>query len=434
MGQAAWVSSVLLCGFSSTGTAEDLVTVAEELIRRGHRVTVVAGERAEAAYASLAVSFVPVPEAALPVSRLQRPPFRERVREVFNHVRTVYVEPAAEQSRVVQQVLVDARIDVVLTDGLFFGAAVLAYLPRDSRPVVVDLGMFPLSVPDPSVPPYGFGIPPIDSLARRIQAFALEVAAARPYLQLTRAFSAMVERLTGIRPKGDIRDATGIADVWAQLTVECLEYPRTAMPANVRFLGPLRPPAYGTPPTWWDPSDPRQVVAVLSDTEADVADLVLPTLEAFCRDDVVVVVCGVDRIEVAARRPDLLRASVRFEASMPWEYLRRDRTVVVSTGDYVHTQYALQHGLPVVAAGTFGHQVETAARIAWAGAGIDLRTRRPSAHTIREAVIGIREDRAVLAVLARVASQLARRSAEASLGDLVDELTSSTPRTRLLPL
>ena len=165
-------------------------------------------------------------------------------------------------------------------------------------------------------------------------------------------------------------------------------------------------------------------MAVLNDTSADVADLVLPSLCAFADDDVDIVVAGVGRAEVEARSGALLRPSVRFERTMPWEYLRRERTVVLSTGDYVHTQYALRRGIPVVAAGTLGHQVETAARVAWSGLGIDLRTRRPDPLAIRHAVLRIREDGSILAALARVASQFATHDAEAALADVVDEVAA----------
>ena len=417
------MSSILLCGFVSTGTAEDLVLVAEVLLARGHRVSVVSGSAAEEAFAGLDVQFTAVPESGLPVSREGRPPFWQRVREVFDHVRIVYVEPAPQQWQVVRRVIVDAEVDLVMTDGLFFGASMLAYLPRSERPVVVDLGMFPLSVPDAAVPPYGFGIPPIDSLAQRMQSFGLELAAARPYLQLTRAFTTMVERLTGVRPRGDIRTASSSADVWAQLTVERFEYPRAQMPGNIRFLGALRPGPYGRAPEWWNPSDDRLVVAVLSDTEADVADLVLPTIRAFAGEDVVVVICGASKSQVAERLDGPIPATVQFEDRMPWEYFNRVRTVAISTGDYIHTQYALMHGIPVVAAGTFGHQVETAARVGWAGVGIDLRTRRPDPDTIRTAVARIRADSSIHAALARIAAQIAGSSTEAALADLVDELT-----------
>jgi UDP:flavonoid glycosyltransferase YjiC (YdhE family) len=418
------MSSVLLCGFASTGTAEDLAPLAEVLLQRGHRVTVLAGEAARQAFAGLAATFVPADEPDLPVARLGRVPFLDRVSEVFEHVRTVYVDPAPQQWELVRRTIVSEAVDVVMTDGLFFGAALLAYLPRAERPAVVDLGMFPLSVADPTVPPYGFGIPPIESIGARLQSFGLELAAAVPYGKTTRAFSAVVERLTGVRPQGDIRSAVAVADVWAQLSVDRFEYPRVAMPANVRFMGALRPPARAQAPDWWDPTDRRPVVAVLTDTGADVADLVIPTVQAFEGQEVVVVISGATRDEVESRYEGTLSEAVHFETRMPWAYFTRVRTVVVSTGDYVHTQYALRRGIPVVAAGTYGHQLETAARVDWSGVGIDLGTRRPAPRAVREAVERIRESPTIHASLARIAAQLSGHDAEEALADLVDELTA----------
>jgi hypothetical protein len=59
---------------------------------------------------------------------------------------------------------------------------------------------------------------------------------------------------------------------------------------------------------------------------------------------------------------------------------------MVTNGGYGAVNHALSLGVPLVIAGDSEEKPEIAARVAWAGAGINLGTGRPSASQIREAV------------------------------------------------
>ncbi len=91
---------------------------------------------------------------------------------------------------------------------------------------------------------------------------------------------------------------------------------------------------------------------------------------------------------------------------------------MVTNGGYGGVQIALSHGVPIVVAGTTEDKPEVAARVAWSGAGINLRTSTPSAESVRNAV---------LEVLSKPAYRLnAKRLAqEYSLYDAVERGTAS---------
>jgi UDP:flavonoid glycosyltransferase YjiC (YdhE family) len=59
---------------------------------------------------------------------------------------------------------------------------------------------------------------------------------------------------------------------------------------------------------------------------------------------------------------------------------------MVTNGGYGGTQLALAHGIPLVVAGETEDKIEVAARVEWAGVGINLRKQRPSPEEVREAV------------------------------------------------
>ena len=59
---------------------------------------------------------------------------------------------------------------------------------------------------------------------------------------------------------------------------------------------------------------------------------------------------------------------------------------MVTNGGYGAVQRALATGVPLVVAGDTEDKPEVAARVAWSGAGIDLRTGAPTAKAVRHAV------------------------------------------------
>jgi UDP:flavonoid glycosyltransferase YjiC (YdhE family) len=414
------MASVLLAALAGMGAADHAVTLAERLRERGHRVSVLTAAGALEQYRSLGFEVHAVPEPPMPELKQTLPPVAQRAHQLYTRVQRNVIEPIPGQWAVVSRVLQDAAVDVVVTDGLFVGAAMMSALPRSQRPAVIMLGFHAPWIPDPIVPPYGMGFAPADDGANRIRAGAFELLASRAMAVLSRSFNAEIERTFGVHLRGDLRASPAFADVWAQLTVPRFEYPRTALPPNFRFVGPLHPTAVDPIPEWWDPIGEPPVIAVRSRGETALRDLVLPTLQAFGGTEDTVIVAGTDRGATARASPGPIPDNVHFEDALPWSRLIPKRTVVVSDGDYLHSQHALRQGIPLVLAGTLETDVETAARVAWAGAGVDLRTSRPSAAAIRSAVQRIRADASYRTAAARIAAQIAATDAEDSICDLVD--------------
>ncbi|WP_375386826.1 glycosyltransferase [uncultured Amnibacterium sp.] len=415
------MASVIVSTLAGLGAAEHAVSVAEALRARGHRVSVVTSEPGAAPYRRLGFEVHPVPEPPMPDLERGLPPIARRAHQLYVRVQRNVIEPVPGQWRVVERVVRDAAVDAVVTDGLFVGGSMLAARPRATRPAVIMLGFSAPWIPDPRVPPYGMGFAPSDDGADRVRAAAFELLAARPMARLSRSFNAEVERTFGVPVTGDLRASPRFGDVWAQLTVPRFEYPRADLPANFRFVGPLHPPSMEPVPDWWDPVTEPPVVAVRAGSAAAVQDLVVPTLRAFAYTSSTVIVAGVSRTAVARAFPGPIPVNVHFDDRMPWSRLLPQRTVVVSDGDYLHTQHALRHGIPVVVAGTLETDVETAARVAWSGAGIDLRSSRPSSAEILAAVERVRRDDAFRAAAARLAAQIAGADAESTICDLVEQ-------------
>ena len=60
--------------------------------------------------------------------------------------------------------------------------------------------------------------------------------------------------------------------------------------------------------------------------------------------------------------------------------------LMITNGGFGGVQHALAHGIPLIIGGDTEDKPEVAARIAWAGAGINLRTATPTPQQVRQAV------------------------------------------------
>ena len=95
---------------------------------------------------------------------------------------------------------------------------------------------------------------------------------------------------------------------------------------------------------------------------------------------------------------------------------------MVTNGGYGAVQRALSTGVPLVVAGNTEDKPEVAARVAWSGAGINLRTGAPTVGAVRAAVREVLGDGRYLAAARTLETAFARRDGVAEIAALVDEV------------
>jgi UDP:flavonoid glycosyltransferase YjiC (YdhE family) len=184
-------------------------------------------------------------------------------------------------------------------------------------------------------------------------------------------------------------DAVVSPYLYLQGTVPAFEYPRSDLPPQVHFVGPLlsAPSTDFIPPTWWDDlQGDRAVILVTQGTVAtELEDLIVPTLQGLADEDVLVVATtGGQPIESIklAQYP----ANARMEPFIPYSHLLPHVDVMVTNGGYNGVQMALANGVPLVVAGQTEDKPEVCARVQWSGVGINLKTNKPTPTQVRDAV------------------------------------------------
>ena len=115
----------------------------------------------------------------------------------------------------------------------------------------------------------------------------------------------------------------------------------------------------------------------------DFDRLVRPTLDALADRDVLVVVATGGRPVAELGE---LPANARAAEFLPYDLLLPKTDVFVTNAGFGGVQYALSHGVPIVAAGDTEDKPEVSMRAEWAGVGVNLRTGTPTPDAIGAAV------------------------------------------------
>jgi UDP:flavonoid glycosyltransferase YjiC (YdhE family) len=152
----------------------------------------------------------------------------------------------------------------------------------------------------------------------------------------------------------------------------------------------------------------------------DFGRLIRPTLEALAgRDVLVVAATGGRPVAEVGELPD----NARVAEFLPYDQLLPKTDVFVTNAGYGGTQYALSHGVPIVAAGDTEDKPEVSMRVEWSGVGVNLRSGTPTARAIGGAVDRVLADgsfrRRARVIAARIAQVDTYAEIEAELESAV---------------
>jgi UDP:flavonoid glycosyltransferase YjiC (YdhE family) len=371
-----------------------MLAIAEDLHGRGYDVRFLGGSRFAGHAAAAGVPFTALPAEADFDDRRMAQEFPGRAdtepgsQRLEFDLRNVLIEPLGAQRAALQALLRDDPDAVVISDARFLGTWPELLGGPGIRPPVVAIGLTAPTLLSVDTAPFGAALPPDRTPdGRRRNRRANE--------QIRLALAWTQQRLVdALRPLGAVDhipfvlDATvRLPDRYLALTVAGFEYPRTDAPPSLEHIGALGAGTADDPaPPWWDAlDDERRVVAVLqSATGGERMPLIEPALRALGGEDLhVIAASGVPSTTVEAP------ANAHVEEALPLGRVLPRCDVVVSDGGYGDVQQALRLGIPVVVAGEGDDGIEVGARVAWTGAGIDLRTARPGPEAIRSAVLQV---------------------------------------------
>ncbi|MGI3785481.1 MAG: glycosyltransferase, partial [Janthinobacterium lividum] len=354
------------------------------------------GSKYAASAAGAGLDFLPLPrevdyddadlEAWLPKRQ-----HRTRIAAGRYDITGMFVRPLGPQHHALVRALAVTPYDAVVADTAFLGALPLL-TGVGPRPPVFGVSITPLALTSPDCAPFGSGMAPGRTAAARLRNRQIDFLLRHgPLKPLQAALDAQLAALGSPPSPVGYFDVAGLFDTTFHLSIPGLEYPRRDLPSSIVFTGPLpaaRPDLACD--AWSPPRGDAPLVHVTQGTfaNADPTALLVPTLQALADEPVRVVATTGGRPveELLGRLGGRLPANAQLAELVPYAELLPRTSVVVTNGGWGGVQQALSQGVPVVVAGSSEEKPEVAARAAWSGAGIDLRTGRPSQRRIRQAV------------------------------------------------
>jgi MGT family glycosyltransferase len=374
-----------------------LLMAVRHLVGRGHEVLVHTGSLFRARVETAGARFVPF---CLEIDHDYRHlddhfPERRKIAPGLGQIafalRHLFADAIPHQAAGIRDILGWFAADAIIIDALMCGAFPLLLGAVDQRPPIVSIGVSPLAVSSVDTSPFGTALPPPTSPEDRIRNAALD-----RYLHEA-VFGSLQQYFTDILarngspplPHSLFDSMVRLPDLYLQPTTQAFEYPRSDLPGNVRFVGPMVPLPTGdfVRPPWWHELDTgRPVIVVTQGTvqNTDLRQLIGPTLTALAQEEVTVV--ATTGGAPLATIPIALPGNARATTFVPSDHLLPKATVLVTNGGYGAVSHALSFGVPLVVAGDSEEKPEVAARVAWKGVGINLGTGRPSVQQIRAAV------------------------------------------------
>ncbi|MET0734447.1 MAG: glycosyltransferase, partial [Microbacterium sp.] len=344
------------------------------------------------------------------------------LRQLMINVEDLFIATAPSQVADLTAEWERERWDAIVAEEMSVGATIFA---EKTGCRWATLAVLPLNMSVTEGPPSGLGLTPGTNVVTKARDAALRAAVpifARPLM----APLARARAEVGLPPSSlTFEKVVFSRDLVAASGSPLLDFERGGRPDHVHFVGRVGVDAAPTAlPDWWDDLDGRTVVHITQGTQnIEPSDLIRPAVEALADRDVIAVVAT----GVAGRDelPFAVPANVRVAGLLPYAALLPRVDVMVTNGGWGGTLAALSHGIPLVIAGGDLDKPEIAARVAWTGAGVNLRTGTPSAAKVRAGVDRVLGDRSFRDAATRVGAELRSLGGQAHAAELVERLVAS---------
>ncbi len=347
----------------------------------------------------------------------------------------VFLDEVPQQINDLNHILRTFPADVLLVDTGFFGAGLLHEL---GGPRWATYGITALTLNSRDTAPFGMGLLPGTSPVTRLRNQLLSALTDRVLFRDVQRYLQQIRTQLGLPRNGaSMLNVTLSPYLYLQGSTPAFEYPRREIAPQVHFIGPLLPttPHTFTPPAWWpELHQNKPVVLVNQGTVATkLDDLIVPTLRALA-DQQVLVIATTGGAPIEQLGIDL-PGNAHVEPFVPFGALLPHVDIMITNGGYGGVQFALTHGVPLVVAGTTEEKPEIAARVAWSGAGINLKTKSPTPEQIRAAVQAIQADPRYRHHAQRIQADYGRHNPANEAATLLEQLAlTGQPVLRTVPL
>jgi len=384
------MSKILFLVEPAEGHFNPCIVIIKALLKRDHEVACITGSQFKARVEKEGAIFFPLPEQWDPgeldiydfFPELKNKKGLAQIKQYLKHIVYDQVPDMLER---LNQVLDNFHADVIVCDSFMAAGHWLTELGGAPS---VRLSVFPFSLPEKNIAPFGLGLLPGDTFLTKLRNNLLNLLFEKILFKDVQSHINLVREKVGLThfDKYFFTKAVEIPNLVLQTTSVLFEYPRKNIPSHVQFVGPLLnvPDEDYVMPDWWAETFDKKLPIILINqgtVAKNLDNLINPAIEALKDLPVTVLIVPVEKDELTD-----LPENMHAKPFIPFGNVLPHIDIMISNGGLGGVQNALAHAVSLIIAGATEDKMEVAARVEYSGAGINLRTQTPSAADIKNAV------------------------------------------------
>ena len=382
---------ILIATVPLSGHVNPAIPIARQLLADGHEVAWYTGSAFKSVVESTGAAFYPFINAKNYCDSdvhevFPQIPSGGMISQAKGYIRHVFYGNMKGQYHDLCRILEQFSAALILTDEWFTGAIPLA---ETGRIPWICFGNSPLFFYDDVVPFPGAGAFPGTDIWSRNRNRSINFVATRIVLAPLQRYINSIRKELGLSPmkRFFLINNLFLARLTLKFNTPAFEFPWKYLPSGIRFVGPVLPPAEPSATEPWMNDDSRPLIFITqgSVNNTDTRQLIEPSIKALCNSGFTVAVSAPAGCCTELRQR-CFGAHVYIRPYIPYSDILSRASVMITNGGFGGVITALYHGVPIVVAGMSEDKPEIATRIGYCGAGINLRTGKPSPTAILNAV------------------------------------------------
>jgi UDP:flavonoid glycosyltransferase YjiC (YdhE family) len=390
------MARILIATVPLSGHVNPGLPIARRLVANGHEVRWYCGQHFRDTIEATGAVFEPFRRAKnfydLSITEVfGKVPMRSLLAHSSYYIRKVFYNPMPAYYADIKDLLSSFDADVILSDEWFTGG--IPFSELKTKPWII-YGNSPLMMVSGDAPPPGSGLLPAPGLYGKNRDRIVNAIARLLFIRINRHINNLrrevgLPGLTYFFAEQNIRFST----LTLKFSTTMFEFPRTVWPAPIRFVGPVMPENTEKQTFSWLETiiHSKQPTIFITQGSVDVNDiqkLIIPALKAL-HDTPVNIIISTGGKDTALLKSAFPGQNTFIEKHIPYCLIMPYLAMMITNGGYGGVSTSLRHGVPIIIAGNSEDKPEIASRLRYCGAGIDLRTGRPSPRSIRNAVMEI---------------------------------------------
>lgn len=387
---------ILFANVPADGHFNPMTAIAMELKSQGHDVRWYTSKMFGEKLKKLGIPHYPF-KKALEVNQFnieevfpERKKLKAGVQQLKFDIKNFFVYRAPEYFEDISEINQDFPFEVFVCDAAFTAGQIVM---RKLSVAGVGIGVSPVMSTSKDLPPYGLGLTPGHSLAGRIKQKLLRfVAKNLIFKESTTEYNKVLKKYDLPAEKVILFDVPVLrSDIFLQSGTPGFEYERTDMPEKLKFVGPLH--AYKNSQqkdynyAWQQKlsNHKRNILISQGTFEPDHSKLIIPALEALKNENYLLIV-ATGHHHTEELRKKYKQENIIIEDFIDFDFIMPRTDIYITNGGYGGVMLAIDHALPMLAAGVNEGKNEICARIGYFKLGIDLKTEKPTSEKIKKAV------------------------------------------------